>query len=157
MSVYPQNQKSWPIFNQACFAQLSACVHSKLHYLFLFFSHGVIVFPASCFLAQLMRKLSSGYNRGLMTSHVCVLQNVSLHLVCITHFLLTFSRPLASPTQGIFRCLLTEYLSATELKKPLFVSISWTKCCFFFFFFLLPLISQFACWDFGLVQELLWE
>lgn len=88
-------------------------------YLFFFFSHGVIAFPTSCFLGLLTRRLLSKCNRNAMTSHVCALQNASLHSVCIVHLLLLFSRPLDSPTQNILRCLLAEYLSAARLNKPL--------------------------------------
>lgn len=76
-------------------------------------------FSNFCFLTRLTRRLSSKGNKSAMTSRVCALQNVSLHLVCIRHFLLLFSRPLDSPTQNILRCPLAEYLSAAQLNKPL--------------------------------------
>jgi len=96
-----------------------------------------------------------------MTSCVCALQNVSLHLVCITHFLLLFRRPLDSPTQSILRCLLAGHLSAAQLNKPLTVvsggMLSASHGPKHVFFSLPLLISQLACQEFGLVQELLWE
>ena len=96
-----------------------------------------------------------------MTPRVCVLQNVSLHLVCIMHFLLLFNRPLDSPTQSILRCLLAEYLSDAWLKKPLTAvcgaMLSASHGPNVVVFFLPLLISQLACWDYGLVQGLLWE
>lgn len=75
----------------------------------------------SSFLRLLTGRFSSNCNKSAMTSRVCVLQNVSLHSVCIVCFLRLFSRSLSSPTQSPLICLLAEYLSDAWLNKPLTV------------------------------------
>lgn len=120
----------------------------------------LFTFSAPCFLRLLLRRLSSRSNKSAMTSHVCAPENVPFHLVLTMYFQLLFSRPLDSPTQSIFRCFLAEYPTRAHLNKSFtavrgaMLSASHRPKGVFFLPFLL---SQLACCNFGLVQELLWE